>query len=219
MILSDKDIKKAIKDGDLVFREKLSSEQIEAASIDLKLGPIFKTFKHTSESLLDLKKGIDFGKIMSTEVVDKKKGFILHPNRFVLVSTKEYMKLSNKVAARAEGKSSLARMGLLVHTAGFIDPGFEGTITLEISNQAEIPIVLYPDMYICQIAVESLSSPCEFSYKERKNHFIKTRKGQKRQVLKTYLRRKNKDKKARLTFNLAFWCLLFIFLSVKIFLY
>jgi len=86
--------------------------------------------------------------------VDKKKGFILHPNRFVLVSSKEFMALSNRIAVRAEGKSSLARMGLLVHTAGFVDPGFEGTLTLEISNQAEIPIVLYPDMYICQIAVE-----------------------------------------------------------------
>lgn len=154
MILCDKDIKKAIKDGDLTFREKLNSEQIEAASIDLKLGPIFKTFKHTSESVLDLKKGIDFDRIMDTEIVDKKKGFILHPNRFVLVSSKEFMALSNRIAVRAEGKSSLARMGLLVHTAGFVDPGFEGTLTLEISNQAEIPIVLYPDMYICQIAVE-----------------------------------------------------------------
>jgi dCTP deaminase len=168
MILSDRDIKKAIKDGDLTFREPLLSEQIEAASIDLKLGPVFKIFKYTDECVLDLKKGVDFNKVMEPQVIDSKKGFILHPNRFVLTSSKEYMKLSNKIAVRAEGKSSLARMGLLVHTAGFVDPGFEGTITLEISNQAEIPIMLYPDMYICQIAVELLSSSCELSYKERK---------------------------------------------------
>ena len=168
MILSDKDIKKAIKDGDLTFREKLLPEQIEAASIDLKLGPIFKTFQTSKESLLDLKKGIDFNKLMHTQTLEKGEGFILHPNRFVLVSSKEYMKLSNRIAVRAEGKSSLARMGLLVHTAGFVDPGFEGTLTLEISNQAEIPIMLYPDMYICQIAVEWLSSPCESSYLDRK---------------------------------------------------
>ena len=179
MILCDKDIKKAIKDGDLIFREKLNPEQIEAASIDLKLGPIFKTFKHTSEHVLNLKKGIDFNKIMDTIIVDKKKGFILHPNHFVLVSSREYMKLSNRVAVRAEGKSSLARMGLLVHTAGFVDPGFEGTITLEISNQAEIPIVLYPDMYICQIAVEWLSSPCELSYKDRKKSLYNSAEGPK----------------------------------------
>lgn len=154
MILSDKDIKKAIKDGDLTFREKILPEQIEAASIDLKLGPIFKTFQTSKESLLDLKKGIDFNKLMHTQTLAKGEGFILHPNRFVLVSSKEYMKLSNRIAVRAEGKSSLARMGLLVHTAGFVDPGFEGTLTLEISNQAEIPIMLYSDMYICQIAVE-----------------------------------------------------------------
>jgi len=168
MILSDKDIKKAIKDGDLTFREKLLPEQIEAASIDLKLGPIFKTFQTSKESLLDLKKGIDFNRLMHTQTLEKGEGFILHPNRFVLVSSKEYMKLSNRIAVRAEGKSSLARMGLLVHTAGFVDPGFEGTLTLEISNQAEIPIMLYPDMYICQIAVEWLSSPCESSYLDRK---------------------------------------------------
>jgi len=179
MILCDKDIKKAIEEGDLFFREKLNPEQIEAASIDLKLGPIFKTFKHTSESVLDLKKGVDFSKIMDTEIVDKKKGFILHPNRFVLVSSKEFMKLSNRIAVRAEGKSSLARMGLLVHTAGFVDPGFEGTLTLEISNQAEIPIVLYPDMYICQIAVEWLSSPCEASYSQRKKSLYHKSEGPK----------------------------------------
>jgi len=177
MILCDKDIKKAIKDGDLFFREKLLPEQIEASSIDLKLGPIFKTFKYTNECVLDLKKGVDFSKIMETRVVDKQNGFILHPNRFVLASSKEYMKLSNKIAVRAEGKSSLARMGLLVHTAGFIDPGFEGTITLEISNQAEIPIVLYPDMYICQIAVELLSSPCELSYMDRKKSLYNSSEG------------------------------------------
>ncbi len=192
MILSDKDIKKVIKDGDLKFREKLPSEQIEAASIDLKLGSTFKVFKHTSESVLDLRKGVDFKKIMDTFEVDKKKGFILHPNRFVLVSTKEYMSLSNKIAARAEGKSSLARMGLLVHTAGFIDPGFEGTITLEISNQAEIPIVLYPDMYICQIAVEWLSSPCEASYKDRKKSLYYSSDGPREASAQNLFKKKTK---------------------------
>ena len=168
MVLSDRDIKKAIKDKDIVFTPNIQGEQIEAASVDLKLGPTFKVFHTHKESLLDLKKKVDFNKVMDTKNITKNEGFILHPNQFVLASSKEYMKLSNRVVVRAEGKSSLARMGLLVHTAGFVDPGFEGTLTLEISNQSDIPVKLYPDMYICQIAIEWLSSPCERSYLERK---------------------------------------------------
>jgi len=168
MVLSDRDIKKAIKDKDIVFTPNIQEEQIEAASVDLKLGPVFKVFHTHKESLLDLKKSIDFNKVMDTKTITKNEGFILHPNQFVLASSKEYMKLSNRVVVRAEGKSSLARMGLLVHTAGFVDPGFEGTLTLEISNQSDIPVKLYPDMYICQIAIEWLSSPCDRSYLERK---------------------------------------------------
>jgi len=69
---------------------------------------------------------------------------------------------------RIEGKSTLARMGVLTHSAGFVDPGFEGTLTLEISNQADIPVILYPDMYICQVSLEYLSSPAEVPYNKRK---------------------------------------------------
>jgi len=168
MVLSDRDIKKAIKDKDIVFTPNIQEEQIEAASVDLKLGPVFKVFHTHKESLLDLKKSIDFNKVMDTKTITKNEGFILHPNQFVLASSKEYMKLSNRVVVRAEGKSSLARMGLLVHTAGFVDQDFEETLTLEISNQSDIPVKLYPDMYICQIAIEWLSSPCDRSYLERK---------------------------------------------------
>lgn len=192
MIMSDHDIKKAIKNGDLIFKEKLNPEQIEAASIDLKLGPIFKIFHTFKESLLDLKKGVDFKKLMDTKELKKGEGFILHPNRFVLASTKEYMTLSNKIAIRAEGKSSLARMGLLVHTAGFVDPGFEGTLTLEISNQAEIPIMLYPDMYICQIAVEPLTTPCEKSYLERKKSLYQKSNGPREANIRNLFNKKKK---------------------------
>ncbi len=179
MVLSDRDIKQAIKDKDLVFTPKIQEEQIEAASIDLKLGPILKVFHTHKESVLDLKKHIDFNKMMDSQTLKKNQGFILHPGQFVLASSKEYMKLSNKILVRAEGKSSLARMGLLVHTAGFVDPGFEGTITLEISNQSDIPVKLYPDMYICQIAIERLSSPCEKSYLERKKSLYQKSAGPK----------------------------------------
>ena len=92
----------------------------------------------------------------------------MHPNNFVLVNTKEYIKVPDNIVLRVEGKSTLARMGILVHTAGFIDPGYEGTITLEVSNQSDIPVALYPGMYICQVAVENLSSRAEMPYNKRK---------------------------------------------------
>jgi dCTP deaminase len=94
--------------------------------------------------------------------------FILHPNTFALASTVEYMSLPDNLSAKVEGKSTLARMGILVHTAGFVDPGFDGTITLELSNQANLPIIIYPGMYICQMDFHMMSSPAEISYKKRK---------------------------------------------------
>lgn len=168
MIYSDKDLKKAIKEGIFSFKEKIQDEQIEPASIDLKLSNIIKIFNFTQHKFIDIKKKEDIIHMMETIAINNDTGFVLHPGKFVLASTKEYIKLSNKVAARVEGKSSLARLGILVHTAGFVDPGFEGTLTLEISNQSELPVILYPDMYICQIAIEGLSSPCKESYKDRK---------------------------------------------------
>ena len=168
MVYSDKDIKQGLKDETFSFKEPIDQNQIEPASIDLKLGDVIKIFNPLECPFIDIKKKESLPQIMQTIKVDKEKGFVLHPGKFVLASTKEYIKLSNKVLARVEGKSSLARLGLLVHTAGFVDPGFEGALTLEISNQSEISIILYPDMYICQIAIEDLKTPCEKSYTQRK---------------------------------------------------
>lgn len=94
--------------------------------------------------------------------------FILHPHNFVLASTREYLVVPDDHVVNVEGKSTLARMGILVHTAGFVDPGFEGALTLEISNNADLPVLLYPGMYICQIAVHTMSSPAERPYNVRK---------------------------------------------------
>ena len=167
MILSDRDIKAAIKEEQLSFTPNLQPDQIGPSSIDLKLSPVFKLFNLTSNSLLDVRKGIP-DNFLITHTVEKDSPFILHPNNFVLASTVEYIKIPDNMAVRVEGKSSLARMGILVHTAGFCDPGFEGTITLEISNQSNLAIAIYPDMYICQIAIEQLSSPAEVPYNKRK---------------------------------------------------
>jgi len=176
MILSDQDIKKVIKEGLLVFKPSLSKDQIGPASIDLKLGATFKFFNSPRKSLLDIKQKIDFDAYMLTEVLKPSEPFILHPNHFVVAATKEYVKVPDNMILRVEGKSTLARMGILVHTAGFVDPGFEGTLTLEISNQSNLPVALYPEMYICQIAVEYLSSPAQVPYqKRRKSLYSKAR--------------------------------------------
>ena len=168
MVLSDIDIKKLIKQKKLVFYPSLSNDQIGPASIDLKLNSVFKTFNITKHHLLDVKKGLPKRDFMITHRIKKGEYFILHPNNFVLVDTKEYIKVPDNIVLRVEGKSTLARMGILVHTAGFVDPGYEGTITLEISNQSNLPVALYSGMYICQIAVEYLSSPAETPYNKRK---------------------------------------------------
>lgn len=176
MILSDRDIKRVIKEGDLVFRPKLSKRQIGPASVDLKLNPEFKIFQSSQHHLIDTRVGLP-SNIMKTHLVEKDKHFILHPGDFVLACTQEYIKVPDNMVIRVEGKSSLARMGILVHTAGFVDPGFEGTITLEISNQSNLPVALYPDMYICQIAVEFLSSRSEIPYNKRKRSLYSKSKG------------------------------------------
>ena len=175
MILSDRDLKKAIKAGRLEFKPKLNPNQIGPASIDLKLGPDFKTFHTSRLSILDPKNGLpkDF---MDSFHLKGKEAFILHPGSFVLASTREYIKVPDDILVRVEGKSTLARIGVLVHTAGFVDPGFEGAITLEISNQSNVAVALYPEMYICQIAAHLLSSPAEVPYNKRKKSlYLKAR--------------------------------------------
>ena len=177
MILSDRDIKKAIKDKKLIFKPFLSEDQIGPASIDLKLGPVFKIFNITKQHLLDIKQGIPNDDFIITKKLKKNEPFILHPNNFVLAATKEYVVVPDNMILRVEGKSTLARMGILVHTAGFVDPGFEGTLTLEISNQSNLPVALYADMYICQIAVEYISSPAEIPYNKRKKSLYSKSRG------------------------------------------
>ena len=176
MILSDRDIQQAIKDGRLGFTPKLEKKQIGAASIDLKLLNIFKVFKTRKISLVDIKQ--PFPKELLDEVrIKHNEPFILHPNDFVLASTKESIKVGDDLVVRVEGKSSLARMGILVHTAGFIDPGFEGMITLEISNQSNVAVALYAGMFICQVATHQMTSSAHEPYNKRKDSQYMKQKG------------------------------------------
>jgi len=176
MILSDRDIKKLIKEKRLIFKPELTADQIGPASIDLKLGPVFKSFNVSKHHLLDIKKGLPDKDFTITRKLKRGESYILHPNDFVLAATLEYIVVPDDIVLRVEGKSTLARMGILVHTAGFVDPGFEGTLTLEISNQSDLPVALYPEMYICQVAVEYLSSPAEVPYNKRKKSLYSKQK-------------------------------------------
>lgn len=177
MILSDRDMKKYIAEGKLGFEPALSDDQIGPASIDLKLGNTFKIFRPEKYLTLDVKKGIPENYLEKITISDHEP-FILHPHTFALAATKERICVPDNLSVKVEGKSTLARMGLLVHTAGFVDPGFEGSITLELSNQATLPITIYPGMYICQINCNILSSPAERPYNVRKKSLYLNKGGE-----------------------------------------
>lgn len=168
MILSDKDIKAQIRAGRIaiISPEDDHIQNIHASSMDLRLGKFFKTYDNTKSSVLDPVKMDSFKDLTKMiEVTDSNEPFIVHPGDFVLGVTLEKVKLPNDMVARVEGRSSLGRLGIIVHsTAGFIDAGFEGTITLEITNINRMPIALYPGMRVCQLAFETMSSEAEVPY-------------------------------------------------------
>ncbi len=162
MLLSDRDIRAEIDSGRLVV-DPFDDKAIQPASIDVRLDRYFRVFVNSRYTHIDPAKQQDD----LTELVEKTgdQPFILHPGEFVLASTFETFVYPPDLAARIEGKSSLGRLGLLTHsTAGFIDPGFDGTITLELSNVANLPITLWPGMKIGQLCFFRLSSPAEYPY-------------------------------------------------------
>ena len=162
MILSDGDIRKAIADGRIGI-EPFSDDDVQPSSVDLHVDRLFRTFHNARHPYIDVKKPMDD----LTELVEVQgdEAFILHPGEFVLGSTEEYVRLPDDLVARLEGKSSLGRLGLLIHsTAGYVDPGFEGRLTLELSNVANLPITIYPGMKIGQISFFSLSSAADNPY-------------------------------------------------------
>jgi dCTP deaminase len=162
VILSDRDIKAEIATGRIGI-DPFDERAVQPSSVDLRVDRYFRTFHNARHPYIDVKKPMDG----LTELVDVKDDdpFILHPGEFVLGSTAEYVRLPNDLVARLEGKSSLGRLGLLIHsTAGYVDPGFEGHLTLELSNVANLPITIYPNMKIGQISFFRLSSAAENPY-------------------------------------------------------
>ena len=162
MILSDRDIREAVSSG-AVGIEPFDASDVQPSSVDLRVDRYFRTFHNARHPYIDVKKQMeDLTELV--EVTDDEP-FILHPGEFVLGSTREYVRLPDDLVARLEGKSSLGRLGLLIHsTAGYVDPGFEGHLTLELSNVANLPITIYPGMRIGQISFFRLSSPAEAPY-------------------------------------------------------
>jgi dCTP deaminase len=165
LILSDRDIRKQIDSGRLVI-EPFDPSMIQPSSIDLRVDRTFRIFANTRYPYIDVRRPMDD----LTEVVEVKDGeaFILHPGEFVLGSTQERVTLPDDLVARIEGKSSLGRLGLLIHsTAGFVDAGWSGHLTLELSNVANLPITIYPGMKIGQLCLFEMTSPAERPYGDR----------------------------------------------------
>ena len=162
MLLSDRDIKAEI-DAGRVKVEPFDGAMIQPSSVDVRLDRFFRVFENHKYSVID--PSIEQSDLTREVAVDANEEFILHPGEFVLASTYEVITLPDDIAGRLEGKSSLGRLGLLTHsTAGFIDPGFSGHITLELSNVANLPVKLFPGMKIGQLCLIKLSSPAENPY-------------------------------------------------------
>ncbi|MGJ0204122.1 dCTP deaminase [Leucobacter sp. gxy201] len=162
MLLSDRDIKAELDSGRIGLTPSEVS-MVQPSSVDVRLDRYFRLFDNHKYAVID--PAAEQPELTRLIEVDPDEGFILHPGEFVLGSTYEQVSLPDDIAARLEGKSSLGRLGLLTHsTAGFIDPGFEGHVTLELSNVATLPIRLWPGMKIGQLCFFKLSSPAERPY-------------------------------------------------------
>jgi dCTP deaminase len=166
MLMSDRDIRASIEAGQIGL-EPLEMGLLQPSSIDVRLDRFFRLFDNHKYAFIDPAEQQD--ELTRLIEVDPAEPFILHPGEFVLGSTYEFVTLPDDVAARLEGKSSLGRLGLLTHsTAGFVDPGFKGHVTLELSNVATLPIKLWPGMKIGQLCFFKLTSPSEHPYGSEK---------------------------------------------------
>lgn len=162
MLLSDRDIRAEL-DAGRVRLDPYDPAMIQPASIDVRIDRFFRVFDNHKYAMID--PAAEQAELTREIAVDPEDPYMLHPGEFVLASTYEQVTLPDNVAARLEGKSSLGRLGLLTHsTAGFIDPGFTGHITLELSNVATLPVALWPGMKIGQLCFFRLSSAAEHPY-------------------------------------------------------
>ena len=162
-VLSDGTIRRLVDEGQIVIKP-WDPALVQPASVDLRLGDSFRVFSNHKVTKIDLREG-PAQNLTEEVVVTEEEGFVIHPGEFCLGRTAEWVELPDDVVARIEGKSSLGRLGLIVHaTAGFIDPGWKGTLTLELNNLTRVPIKLYPGLLIAQLSFMTLDKPAERPY-------------------------------------------------------
>src|SRR5437764_12470511 len=169
MVLSDRSIRAEIEAGRVVI-DPYDADLVQPSSIDVRVDRRFRVFQNSRYPYIDVRQGmVDLTELVE---VDGEEPFILHPGEFVLGQTLERVTLPNDLVARLEGKRSLGRLGLLIHsTAGFVDSGFSGNLTLELSNVANLPITIYHGMPIGQISFMRMDGPVESPYGSRGNKY------------------------------------------------
>ncbi len=161
-VLSDGTILRFVEEGRIRI-DPWSPELVQPASVDLRLGDSFRVFHNHRASAIDLRRPPE--NLTEEVIVPREESFIIHPGEFCLGRTLEWVELPGDVVARIEGKSSLGRLGLIVHaTAGFCDPGWKGTLTLELNNLTRVPIKLYPGLLIAQLSFMTLDRPAQRPY-------------------------------------------------------
>ena len=161
-VLSDGTIRRLVADGRVVI-DPWDPDMVQPASVDLRLGDSFRVFHNHLAPAIDLDRPPEH--LTELIMIRPDESFVIHPGEFVLGATLERVELPDDVVARIEGKSSLGRLGLIVHaTAGFVDPGFKGTLTLEITNLTRVPIILWPGKPIAQLSFMTLDQPAERPY-------------------------------------------------------
>lgn len=170
MILSDRDIKKYIREGKIKIIPKPDfRKQLGPCSLDLRLGNFFKTFKRAEFPFIDLRTKIPIEKIMTKIKIPQGKPLIIQPGDFIIATTQESIELPSDLAGRIDGRSSLGRLGIIIHiTAARFDPGWKGKAVIELGNLGIMPVALYPGMKICAISFEPLTSPCEVPYYKKR---------------------------------------------------
>jgi len=162
VILSDRTLREQIGAGRIVV-EPFDETCIQPSSIDVKIGNDFRVFRNHTARVIDVKQ--DMTSLTELVEIADDGVFVLHPGEFVLASTLERIGVPHDMVARIDGKSSLGRLGLIIHsTAGFIDPGFDGHITLELTNIATLPITLYPRMKVGQVSFMMMTTAADRPY-------------------------------------------------------
>lgn len=171
MILADKDIRSFIQSGKIKISPPPDfSTQLGSCVLDLRLGDSFRVFNHSKTPYLDPENPKTLADATSEITVQKGESFTLHPGEFVLAATQEHIEMPDDLMGRLEGRSSIGRLGVVVHsTAATIDAGFRGNITLELANMGRIPVMLYPGMRICSISFEQLTSVVDVPYYKKRS--------------------------------------------------